>query len=138
MNNFIWPIDRILTDTSTSCQSRPGSNGLEKGTPPSPVLQDWNVTINLFKVISRTLVAGFVPYCRSVISVFYSPSLVAVSIGSDGYSREGWKDLLAEKFVWMHHIYHRWHFCSMSSKTCNTDWRNVLTTKRTLLTNETN
>ena len=55
----IWPIDRALSGATTPGQSGPGSNGNEWGAPHSPKLKhDWNPTIRLFSVISRTFVGG--------------------------------------------------------------------------------
>ena len=34
----------------------------------------WNLTIKLFSVIFRTLVAGVLSFCREAVGVFYSPS----------------------------------------------------------------
>ena len=56
------------------------------GTPHSPKLQDWSLTISWLSVISRTLVVvggggeeeG--SYCREVDSVFYSPSLLGFQL----------------------------------------------------------
>ena len=52
---------------------------LWKGTPHSLKLQHyWNLTIRLFSVISWTLVGGVLSLCWEAVSVFWSPSRLAL------------------------------------------------------------
>ena len=62
-------------------RTTPGPRGPElerwqwRGTLHSPKLQyNWNLTIRLFSVISRTLVGGVLPLFREAVGVYYSPS----------------------------------------------------------------
>ena len=46
-----------------------------KKPPHCPKLQHyWNLSIRLFRVISRTLVGDALLLCRDAVSVFYSPN----------------------------------------------------------------
>ena len=74
----IWPRDRTIR-----CYHSQPEWSWERwqwrGTPHSPKLQHyWNLTIRLFSVLSRILIArGVLPpllLCREAVSVFYSPS----------------------------------------------------------------
>ena len=71
----IWPIDRALI---RCYYSRPESTRewwQWRGTPHSPKLQHyWNLTVRLFRVISKKLVEGVLPLCWEAICVFYSSS----------------------------------------------------------------
>ena len=66
LNSSIWPIEWTWEQWQL------------RGTPPSPKLQNyWSLTIRLFSVISRALVARgcwVLPLWRDAFSVFYSPS----------------------------------------------------------------
>ena len=55
-----------------------------RGTPHSPKFQyNWNLTIRLFSIISRTLVGGVLPLCREAVSLlFYDSS----RLGKDRWS----------------------------------------------------
>ena len=67
----IWTIDRFYHSGSEWT----GQWWQWKSIPHSSKLQHyWNLTIRLFSVISRTLVAGVLPFCREAVGVFYSPS----------------------------------------------------------------
>ena len=46
----------------------------EVGTPHSPKLQNWSLTIRLFSVICRTLVGVAIHPCRDAVDILYSPS----------------------------------------------------------------
>ena len=52
-----------------------GAMAIKATPPPSKPQHQWNLTIRLFNVISRTRIRGGVlPFCRGAVSVFYSPS----------------------------------------------------------------
>ena len=75
MNSFIWPIDRILTGTTTPGQSELGVIAMKEYStfPKAPGLElDHQIQ---FSVISRTLVGGkgTFPFTE-MASVFYSPN----------------------------------------------------------------
>ena len=67
----IWPIDRSLSDATTSESQWIWEQFQWKGTPISPNLQCWSQAIKLFNVISRTLVGWILPVCRNAVGVFY-------------------------------------------------------------------
>ena len=71
-HSYIWPIDRMLSGAVISGQCGPGNNGNEGGTPYSPHLQDWSLTIRFFCIISRTLVGGILSFCWNAVGIFYS------------------------------------------------------------------
>ena len=72
----VWPTHRGLSGATTLRQSGPGNKGNIRGTPHSPNLQSWSLTVRLFSVIIRTLNGGVgvLPLCRDVANVFSSPS----------------------------------------------------------------
>ena len=59
-----WPIDRILKGATTPGHSRPGSDSNKRDASHSPKLPHyWNLSMRLFSVISRTLVARGGVWC---------------------------------------------------------------------------
>ena len=70
----IRPIDTTLSSATTPGQSGPGSDSKEWVHSPK-LHYDWNLTIRLFSVISRTIVEeGFLLFCRGAVGVFFSSS----------------------------------------------------------------
>ena len=72
--------------------------------PYSPKPQHyWNLTIRLFSVISRKLIARGLPLCRGAVSVFYSPSWLN-NLLLHWLSFKGWRAQTALLFnhSWMH------------------------------------
>ena len=48
LNGSIWPIERTLLDTTTPGQSGSENNGCKEITPPTPELQNLNLTTVLY------------------------------------------------------------------------------------------
>ena len=62
----IWSIDRILSGATTLGYNLPGGD-INEG-----VLQQyWNLTINLFSVISRKFIGEVLPICQDAVCVFH-------------------------------------------------------------------
>ena len=68
----IWPIDRVLSGTTTLST---WVRWQWRRAPHSPKhWPHWNLIIRLFSVISRTLIRRVLPLSSGAVGVFYSPS----------------------------------------------------------------